>query len=438
MTDPIPGAAPGATASPPTEPTAADAGPAAGPLDEQLARLGSADIVVCLPTYDNAATVGAVVAAVRAGLAKHFEGVSAALINVDAGSSDGTPERVAGGGLPTLLARHDAPAAERVAVPFHGVPGRDVALRLAVGAARRLGARVTLVLEADVTTVTDEWIDRLVRPVWEDKADLVLPAYARHRWDGTITNLLLAPLIRALYGRRLRQPLPGTHAMSGRLVEHLMAYPTWGRRGREASDLWIVGTAIADGFGLREAWLGRRRVESRTRSGDLPTMVAQTLGAVFTVMAHHQDLWLEVRGSEPVPAVGAPAPPDTDPMAVDVERMVGAFRQGLRDLGRIWEHILAPETLDEVLALDASGTTRLRFPDELWARVVYDFALGYHYGVVHREHLLRSLVPLYLGRTAAFVLATAGRDAAGTEAYLESVGLAFERQKPYLVARWRS
>jgi hypothetical protein len=424
-------------AAPLPEP-AATARPGAEPLEEQLARLGSAQIAVFLPTYNNAATVAAVVAAVRAGLEKHFGGVPAALINVDAGSSDGTPERVAAGGLPVLLARHEAPAAERVAVPFHGVPGRGLALRLALDTVQRLGARVTLVLEADLTTVTDEWITRLVGPVWEEKADLVVPAWARHRWDGTITNLLLAPLVRALYGRRLRQPLPGTQALSGRLVEHLLAYPTWGRRGRDTTDLWIVGTAVTDGFGIVEAWLGRRRVESLARPGDLPTMVAQTVGAVFTVMAHHQDLWLEVRGSEPVPTVGTPAPLDIDPMVVDVDRMVAAFRHGLNDLGRIWEHILAPETLGEVLALDASGTAPLRFPDDLWARVVYDFALGHHYGIVHREHLLRSLVPLYLGRTAAFVLATAGRDAAGTEAVLEAVGRAFEQQKPYLVARWRS
>ena len=52
------------------------------------------------------------------------------------------------------------------------------------------------------------------------------------------------------------------------------------------------------------------------------------------------------------------------------------------------------------------GCGRLRFSDDLWARVIYDFALGHHYAVVHRDHLLRSLTPLYLGRTAAYVLAT--------------------------------
>ena len=117
--------------------------------------------------------------------------------------------------------------------------------------------------------------------------------------------------------------------------------------------------------------------------------------------------------------------------------MVDAFRRGLRDLGAIWEHILAPETLGDVLSLDTASPARLAFPDELWARVVYDFALGYHYNVVYRDHLLRSLVPLYLGRTAAFVVATRDRDAGAAKAHLDAVGAAFERHKRYLVERWR-
>jgi hypothetical protein len=406
-------------------------------LEAQVERLGSVEIAVVLLTYNNAATAPAVAEAARTGLDKHFPGVSAALINADAGSSDGTPDLLAAGGLPTVLARHDAPLTERAAVPFHGVPGRGRALRLAFDIAQRLGVRALVVLEAEVTSMTDEWIARLGRPVWEQKADLVAPAYARHRYDGTITNLLLAPLIRALYGRRLRQPLPGSQALSARLLEHLLLHPrsTW--RGRDIMDLWIVGTAIADGFVVWEAWLGRRQVQSRTRTTDLPTMVAQTLGAVFTVMDRHQDLWLEVRGSEPVPTLGEPGLPSAEPMAVDVERMIAAFRHGLSDLGSIWEHILSPDTLEDVLALDVPAGARFGFADDLWARVVYDFALGHHYGVVHRDHLLRSLVPLYLGRTAAFVVATQGRDAAATEALLDAVGAAFERQKPYLVERWR-
>jgi glucosylglycerate synthase len=58
-------------------------------------------------------------------------------------------------------------------------------------------------------------------------------------------------------------------------------------------------------------------------------------------------------------------------------------------------------------------------------------------GVVHRDHLLRSLVPLYLGCTAAYIQAANTATAEETEQALEATAVAFERQKPYLVEHWR-
>jgi hypothetical protein len=403
----------------------------------QIARVAPCDIALGVPTYNNAGTIAGVAEVLRVAADKHFRGLSMAIVNADAGSSDGTPRALAQAGLPCVLAHSEAPLGERGEVPFHGVPGRGDALRTILGVAHRLGARVLVLLEADVTTITDEWPERLSRPIRDDGADWVSAAYLRHRYDGTITRLLLSPLLRALYSRRLHQPLGGQQALSARLVEHLLVHPRWNWTGRDITDAWIVGTAIADGFAPWEVPLGAYRVQSATRSRDLPTMVAQSLGAVFTVMDRHGDLWLETRGSEPVPGYRDLPPALIDPIDVDVEHMIEAFRLGLRDLTAIWEHIMAAETLGDVLALDVAEAAHFRFPDDLWARVVYDFALGHHYRVVHREHLLRSLVPLYLGRTAAFVIATRDRDAAATEAHVEAVGTAFERQKPYLVERWR-
>jgi glucosylglycerate synthase len=321
-------------------------------------------------------------------------------------------------------------------VPFHGVPGRGEGLRAVFTATRALRARALVVLEADVVSMTPEWIRDLAGPILREKADFICPAYARHRWDGSVTRLLLAPLVRALYGRRIHQPFGGQQALSARLVEHLLVHPKWDWAGRDVSDLWITGAAIADGFSVWEAWLGAHTVRSRTRTTDLPAMVAGTLGAAFTVMDRHQDLWLEVRDSEPLPAVGEPCPVSIDPMNIDVHALLEAFQLGVRDLTSIWELVLAGDTLGEVLALDGD-THSFRFPDDLWARTVYDFALGHHYGVVYRDHLLRSLVPLYLGRTAAYIIGTRRLGVEATEHALEEIAMAFERQKPYLVEHWR-
>lgn len=408
----------------------------AASLDEQIARIGKADVVVALLTYNNADTLPGVLATAARGVAESLPDASVAFVDADGGSSDATREMLTAAAVPTVVTTHEAPIGERMAVPFHGVPGRGRALRAALGAAQRLSPRVVLVLEADVVSIAPAWVERLAMPVWEQKADFVAPAYARHRFDGTITNLLIAPLVRALYGRRLRQPLGGAQAISGRLLEHLVAHPRWDWNGRELADVWMLGTAIADGFAVWEAWLGQRVIQSRTRTSDLPAMVSQTLGGVLSVMDRHEDLWREVRGSEPLPAVGEVLLPGAEPRPVDVDRMLSGFALGLRDLTPVWEHVLAPDTLGDVLSLETADAASFRFPDDLWARVVYDFALGHHYSVIHREHLLRSLVPLYLGRTAAFVVAIRDRSAAASEAAAESVASAFERQKPYLVERW--
>jgi glucosylglycerate synthase len=401
----------------------------------EIERLAPVDLAIGLLTYNHAETLAAILDAVTAGVTRSFPTVRSAVIVADAGSSDATLERIAAAALPTIVVQHEAPAGERVAVPFHGVPGRGAALRATFDVARRLGARALVLFEADAVSLTPEWLERLAGPVLDGKADFVAPAYARHRWEGTISRLLLSPMVRALYGRRLQQPFGGQQGLSGRLLEHLLIHPKWPWKSGDVSDLWITGTAIADGFAVCEAWLGRHVVRSRTRTSELPAMIAQTLGAVFTVMERHGDLWLAVRGSEPIPAIGEPEPVGVEPMTVDVAGMLEAFRLGVRDLTSIWELILTAETLAEVLTL--GDGEHIRFPDDLWARIVYDFALGHHYSVVHRDHLLRSLTPLYLGRTAAFVLSTRALDASTSQAQLDMVSAAFERQKPYLVEHWR-
>lgn len=405
-------------------------------VESQLQDVGMRELAIGLLTFENAATVDTVNAAVRAGLEKHFADIPVVLINVDAGSSDATLERVKEAGVAMVRTRLEAPVAERATVPFHGIPGRPAVLRLALAIARRLQARGLVLLEADVTSVTDEWIGRLAKPVLDGEADVVTAAHSRRRFDGTITNLLLAPLIRALLGRRLHQPLGGAVALSARALE-LTLEDAPRPSPREATDLWVTGLAIAEGLNVWEAWLGPRRVESRRRTTDLPGMMAQAVGGVFALMERLPALWFDVHGSAPVPTVGEPAGVLDDGPVVEVDRLLDAFQRGVRDLLPIWESVLAPETLGDVLSLEAGDRGTFRFPDDVWTRVVYDAALGYHYSVIHREHLLRALVPLYLGRTAAFILATRGRDAAGDGAILERVGAAFERQKPYLRDRWR-
>ena len=77
-----------------------------------------------------------------------------------------------------------------------------------------------------------------------------------------------------------------------------------------------------------------------------------------------------------------------------------------------------------------------RVSDDLWTRMVFEAAVAYHRGHIIRDHLLKSLTPLYLGRTASFVLDTQALTTEEAEDRVESLCEAFEREKTYLVKKW--
>lgn len=166
-------------------------------------------------------------------------------------------------------------------------------------------------------------------------------------------------------------------------------------------------------------------------------VVAQAVGCVFQLMERYQERWESVKSSTTVPTAGTPAGLGADPGSVNVQRMVAGFRQGLRDLLPMWQVILSAETFQQVLELGVEDTDTFRFPSPLWVQVVYDCALAYHDRLLHREHLLKALTPLYLGYTASFVIATRAQGVEQVERELVRLNDDFETMKPYLVQRWR-
>jgi hypothetical protein len=402
--------------------------------------MGPVDVAVAVATYNHARTLPAVLAAVRAGLAADLPGAKAMLVASDAHSADGTPDLVPreAGGLPHLVLAHDAPPAERLAPPFHGVPGLGLAQLTLLEAARTLRARACAFLAADCTTVAPEWIGRLVQPVLRDGRDYVVPAYRRHRYDGTLTQTLLYPLVRALAGRPVRHLLTGQAGLSDRLVEAVVGHPPPGGDPlRHGLDLWLALSTAAPEVSVAEAWLGPYGTDPEPRRPDLATTFAQAVGTAFGAIEATADTWLAGRPGLPLPAAEGSREPDTTPRELDTDAWIRAFRRGTRDLLPLWEQVLAPETLSDLLAAGAAGDREPALGHDLWAQVACDFALGYRFRILHRDHLLRALVPLYLGRVATFVRATAAGGAAGTERWVEEGCRAFERARPYLVERWR-
>src|SRR5438477_112287 len=67
----------------------------------------------------------------------------------------------------------------------------------------------------------------LLRSIYGQEYDLVLPTYARHKFDGLLITNLLYPMTRALYGLRIREPYASEFAFSGRLGSQFLAQNSW-------------------------------------------------------------------------------------------------------------------------------------------------------------------------------------------------------------------
>jgi len=404
------------------------------------------DLLVGLPTFNHASTVESVVKAIVAGLEASCPSAAILFVNADAGSQDGTPElvrRTVGSVLPVASVQHIVGG--MAASPFallglsdSGVPEREEAFRSFFTIAEELQAKACVVIDPNLLSVSPEWIERLAQPVLEKQADYVAPVFQRRRYEGSLTNSLIAPLTRALYGKRLACQTGGGYAFSGKLTNRYLQKDVWeGDAARFGIDSWLTTIAVAEGCNVWQAFLGTKVQDTKAGGLDLSVVLAQAVGASYHYMEHYQDRWESCTGSSPVPAIGLPYEPDTESVTINVDRMVKGFRQGLRDLLPIWETILAPDTLAGILTLGLADEEGFRFPIPLWVQTVYDFALAYHERVIHLEHLLKSLTPLYLGRTASLVLETKDGRPGEVERTVERVCETFEQMKPYLVGRWR-
>ena len=410
-------------------------------LLRQLVAVGHVDILVGLPTLNNAATIVQVVQAAQAGLSRHFPRARTLLFNSDGGSDDQTPALVRDStpdDAETVTASHPLRTPHRITTPYHGLPGKNNALRMIFAVADLLSADAVVILDPDVTSVKPDWIPALARPVREGAVDFVAPLYPRAATDVPLITQLVRPLVRAAYGWRLREPLVGEFGCSGRFAAHCLEQPVWGNgQVREGLDLWLAGEALAGGFRPGQAALGPRVVAHATPRPGLPDVFQQLMSAAIACLEYHAEYWLPRGGASEVPEFGTVAICTEAGPVPDLQAMSLAFARDVTALHPLLETILSAPTLQGVADAAATAPQRLVYPDDLWASTVFEFVLAHHRAVMTREHVTQVLLPLYLGRTAAFLLEHAASSAATVDDALESLCLAFERAKPLAAAQWK-
>jgi hypothetical protein len=410
-------------------------------LLRQLMPVGEADLLVAVPSFNNAGTIGQTIQVIEESYQRTFVRDRVVILNVDGGSTDHTSELVlnmngrrAGGqrGILSLRTVHCVSARYAQAL------SQAEALRIILTSADLLRAKSCAVIAATTTNLDANWIANLLRPAYKQEFQFVAPLYARGRHQGLLARTLLYPMSRAAFGRRIREMYSDEWGFSGQLAMNCLAQNVWKEEAMHARpEAWMAVMAMSADAKCCQSFLGPK-VASSGSSPDLVEAIRQTVGSLFWCLEKFESLWLDRKGSEAVPTFGPEHEFTGDDTLANPDKIFDLFRIGVKELEVILASILSAETharIKEIAALDAG---KFRFGPSLWVKTLYEFAVAYHRGVMNRNHVIQALVPLYRGQMYSFLVEHANSSAEEIEADSELLCMEFENQKSYLVERWKA
>lgn len=395
--------------------------------------LGEVDILVGIPSFNSEDTIQNVVTACARGLKEHFKDLRSGILISDGGSLDDSREKALAAEIPESVSR-------MVAI-YRGMPGKGTSFRAVFEAAKELKATVCLVVDSDLRNIAPEWVKLLASPILEKKSDFVVPYYIRHKYDGSITNHIVYPLTRALYGKRIRQPIGGDFGFCGELASYFSKEDVWLTDvARFGIDIWMTTSALNEGYKIVQANLGTKLHDAKDPSLDLSPMFHQVVSTLFFLMGKYEKKWMVADKSEEVEIIGnTPEPLKLESVSVTQSKLQEEFVDGFHHFEPLYRQVIAHENFEElkkrVEKLEKTG--ELDLPSELWAKIIYDFGFIYQTWSRNRRRLVDMITPLYFGRIGTYCREVANLDSKQAEKVIEKQAEKFEKLKPYLKEKFK-
>jgi hypothetical protein len=396
---------------------------------KRIEEIDSADILVGVPCYNNESTIVHVIQMITHGLAKHYGGRRSVIFIADGGSTDDTRE--------AAKEFQIKPWQEKIVSIYRGPAGKGTALRSVFEAADRLNVSVCAMVDSDLRSITADWVKYLLDPVLEKGYQFVAPVYVRHKYDGTITNNIVYNLTRALYGKRIRQPIGGDFAISRDVAKFYSEQDVWLTDvARFGIDIWMTTSAITQGFRICQSNLGVKIHDVKDPGQHLGPMFRQVLSALFSLMERYESYWKSVKGSETLETFGFEGAPEPEPVKVNLDLLIELFKTGYQQLSPLWRDIFDEDSFKQIsqtACMDAKG---FHLPTESWVKILYELAATYRLWTVNRNKLVDMMTPLYYARVASFVRQSRDMSSREAEDLVEEQALRFEEQKEYLIKIW--
>ncbi|OYT29159.1 glycosyl transferase family 2 [Thermoplasmatales archaeon ex4572_165] len=299
--------------------------------------------------------------------------------------------------------------------------------------AHEVEAKCVVLMDGDLLSIKPGWIQTIANPVVYGRADLTVPYYIRDKNDGVITNNLVYPFTRTLYGIDIRQPIAGEFALSRNLYEALREHPLF--PPDFGIDIFIVTSAAAEGFYVKEGLFSLKIHESTTHYLEpekfLIPMFRKVTRSMFELARYYQDYWSKrpSRWASKYHRVSFSQKPI--PVQINIDDMDRSFRNDYVSVKESMHNFIPSEIAYEI---DGIVNNDNDFNAELWAKIVFHYASAYKNS--HDESkiytLLDSLKTLWIGRFVSYARQVEQMDVNESEKIIQAQAEIFEKEFEYL------
>ncbi len=402
------------------------------PTIRKLEQLSRVDIVVGIPTYFSADTIGNVIRNVEEGLKRYFPNKRSLIFVSDGGSTDDTREVA-------KTFKDNGLQSEIIVMIYRGIPGKGSAVRAIFEASKFLEVEAVALFDSDLRSITPAWVRNILVPIFEG-FDFVAPYYKRFKYDGTITNSVVYPMVRSVFGYDIRQPIGGDFGLSPKLVRSCLEQDVWETDvARFGIDIWLTLQAIIKNMNICQVRLGAKIHNVKDPARHLGRMFVQVIGTLFSMLKEYQDFWMNVKEIKQVPTFGEFVGVEPQPFKINKSALIDYFKLGFENFGYLWRRILDEEeyrTLEKLYHIQDDDYFIIK--PNIWARIVYKFADVFNEIPRQKFKVLSTLVPIYNGMVASMVNMLEHVDHDEAEEYFQTIARSFEEEKDYLINLWKS
>jgi glucosylglycerate synthase len=380
------------------------------------------ELIVGIPSYMEADTIGYVTRQVDQGIRRYFPGFKAAIINVDNNSEDDTRS--------AFLSTETATPKEYMSTP-RGVKGKgNNLMNLFKAVQSHAGTlKAVVVLDADLRSVTPEWIRHFTEPILKGY-DYALPRYSRHQFDGTITNHICYPLLYGLMGEDVRQPIGGDFAFSPRLARYWLEQKWLPTTRLYGIDIFMTLNAIIGRFKICEVGLGAKI--HKASAPKLGPMFTQVVTTFFEKILSKKADWIGMPedNPKPKPLFGIQKLDPPQELAIDIRDLKDKLRNEFLSREKLLKKYLSPYlylNIRHMIERDHYDMDTL-----MWTQSVYQILYTFDTGTPGmKKDIIEALKPLYFARSVTFDYETWKYRIDFAEELILHQAMAFSSQKPY-------